>query len=108
MFVNKNVIYKKTPNPVFTEFPCDGGDNDGDDEVDGSNEDVCLDNVNAGDGERKVDLADLYNRGGGSNVGVDDVGGVNTNGGNDSDFANGDSKSDFGDDRGSGHHWYPR
>ena len=55
--------YRKNPNPVFTELPFDGADNDeGDDgEVDGSNKDVGLDKVNAGDGENKVDLGDVCN-----------------------------------------------
>ena len=60
----------------------DNGDNDdsNNDEVDRSNKDVGLDNVNAGDGENKVGHRDMY-RGSDSNddVGVDDVGGVNTN-----------------------------
>ena len=57
-------------------------------EVRGSNKDVCLDNVNAGDGENKVDLGDVYNGGGDSydDVGVDDVGWVNTNGDDDADL----------------------
>ena len=60
--------------------------------------------VNAGDGENKVDLGDVYNGGGNSNddVGVDDVGRVNTNGGDDADFGNSDSKFDCGADRGGG------
>ena len=78
MFINKNVRYRKNPIPVFTELLCDGGDNDEGDgvEVDGSNKDVGLDNVNAGDGKNKIDLGDMYNGGGDSNddVGVDDVG----------------------------------
>ena len=106
MFINKNVKYRKNPNPVLTELPCDGGDNDegDDDEVGGSIKDVGFDNINAGDGENKVDLGDVYNGGGDSNddVGVGNVGGVNTNGGDDADFGNGDSKFDCGDDRGSG------
>ena len=55
--------YRKNPNPVFTELPFYGFDNDeGDDgEVDGSNKDVGLDKVNAGDGENKVDLGDVCN-----------------------------------------------
>ena len=46
----------------------------------------------------------MYNGGGDSNddVGVDNVCGVNTNGGDDADFGNGDSKSDRDDGRGSG------
>ena len=49
--------------------------------MDVSNKDVGLDNVNAGDGEKKVDPGEVYNGGGDSNddVGVDDVGKVNTN-----------------------------
>ena len=78
MFVNKNVKYWKNPIPVFTKLPCDGDDNDEGEgvEVDGSNKDVGLDNVNAGDGKNKIDLGDMYNGGGDSNddVGVDDVG----------------------------------
>ena len=63
MFINKIVKYRKNPNPVFTELPFDGGDNDeGDDgEVDGSNTDAGLDKVNAGDGKNKVDLGDVCN-----------------------------------------------
>ena len=106
MFINKNVKYWKNPNPVFTEFPCDGGDNDAgeDDEVDGSNKDVDLDNVNAGDDENKVDLGGVYNGGGDSNdnVEVDDVGRVNANGGDDADFSNRDRKFDCGDHRSAG------
>ena len=86
----------KKPSPVFTELPCDGGDNDDGEgvEVDGSNKDVGLDNVNGGDGKNKVDLGDVYNGGGDSNNddGVDDVGRVNTNGGDAADLGNGDSK----------------
>ena len=72
--------------------------------MDGSNKNVGLDNINAGDGENKVDLGDVYNGGGDSNddVGVDNVFGVNTNGADDADFGNSDSKSDCDDDRGSG------
>ena len=95
MLINKNVKYRKNPNSVFTELPCDGRDNDeGDDEADGSYTDVGLDNVNAGDGENKVDLGDLYNGGGDSNddVEVNNVGGVTTYGGDDADFGNSDSK----------------
>ena len=46
--------------------------------MDGSNKDVGFDNVNAGDGENKVDLGDVYNGGGDidDDVGVDDVGRV--------------------------------
>ena len=106
MFVNKNVKYWKNPIPAFTKLPCDGDDNDEGEgvEVDGSNKDVGLDNVNAGDGENKVDLGDMYNGGGDSNddVGVDDVGRVNTNGGDDADFGNDDSKFDCGANRGGG------
>ena len=70
--------------------------------MDGSKKDVML--VNAGDGENKVDLGDVYNGGGNSNddVGVGDVGRVNTNGGDDADFGNSDSKFDCGADRGGG------
>ena len=98
MFKNKNVKYQKNPNSVFTKLLCDGGDNDegDDDEVDSSNKNVGLDNVNAGHGENKVDLVDVYNGGGDSNddAGVEDVGGVNINGGDDADFGNGDSRFD--------------
>ena len=62
--------------------------------MDGSNKDVGLDDINAGDGKNKVDLGEVYNGGGDSNddVGVDDVGKVNTNGGGDAaDFGDGDS-----------------
>ena len=80
MFINKNVKYWKNPIPISTELPCDGGDNDESEgvEVDGSNKDVGFDNVNAGDGENKVDLGDVYNGGGDidDDVGVDDVGRV--------------------------------
>ena len=106
MFTNKNVKYWKNPVPVFTELPCDVGDNDEGEgvEVDGSNKDVGLDNVNAGDGENKVDFDDVYNGGGDCNgdVGVDDVGRVNTNGGDTAGFGNGESKFDCGADRDSG------
>ena len=51
--------------------------------MDGSNKDVDLDDVNAGDGEKKVDFADVYN------------------GGDDADSGNGDSKFDCGADSGS-------
>ena len=46
--------------------------------MDGSNKDVGFDNFNAGDGESKVDLGDVYNGGGDINddVRVDDVGRV--------------------------------
>ena len=46
----------------------------------------------------------MYSEGGDSNddVGVGNVGGVNTNGCDDADFNNGDSKFDCGNDRGSG------
>ena len=96
MFINKNVRYWKNSVPVFTERPCDGGDNNEGEvvEVDGSNKDVGLDDINAGDGKNKVDLGEVYNGGGDSNddVGVDDVGKVNTNGGGDAaDFGDGDS-----------------
>ena len=76
MFINKNVKYCKKPVPVFTELPCDRGDNDEGEgvEVDRSNKNVRLDNVNAGGGENKVDLGDVYNDGGDSN---DDVGDSN-------------------------------
>ena len=106
MFIDKNVKYQKNPKPVLTELPCDRGDNDegNDDEVDGSIKDVGSDNVNAGDGENKVDLGDLYNGGGNSNddAGAGNVDGVKTNGGDDADFGDGDSKFDCGDDRDSG------
>ena len=106
MFINKNVKYWKNPIPVSTELPCDGGDNDESEgvEVDGSNKDVGFDNVNAGDGENKVDRGDVDNDGGNNNddAGVDDVDRVNPNGGDDADFGNGDSKFDCGNDRGSG------
>ena len=106
MFINKNVKHRKNSNPILTELPCDGSDNyeGDDDEVDGSIKDVGFDNVNAGDGENKAILSDVYNGGGDSNddVRVGNVGGVNTNGGYDVDFGNGDSKLDCGDDRGSG------
>ena len=106
MLVNKNVKYWTNPIPVFAKLPCDGDDNDEGEgvEVDGSNKDVVLDNVNAGDGENKVDLGDMYNGGGDSNdnVGVDDVGRVNTNGGDDADFGNNDSKFDCGANRRGG------
>ena len=99
MFINKNAKYWKNPIPVFTELPCDGGDNDeGEgDEVDGNNKDAGLDNVNAGDGENKVDLGNVYN--GGDSV---DVGRVNTNCGDDADFGNGDRKFNCDADRGGG------
>ena len=72
-------------------------------EVRGSNKDVCLDSVNAGDGENKVDLGDVYNGGGDSDddLGVDDVSRVNTNNGDDANFGNGDSKFDCGANIGS-------
>ena len=103
MFINKNVKYRKNPNPGFTELPCDRGDND-EGKVDGSIKDVGFDNVNAGDGENRVDLGDVYEGAGDSNddVGVGNVGEVNTNGGDDTDFSDGDSKFDCGDDSGSG------
>ena len=106
MFKNKNVRYRKNPNSILTKLLCDGGDNDegDDDEVDGSNKNLGLDNVNVVDDENKVDLADVHSEGSDSNddVGVEDVGGVNTNGGDDADFGIGDSKFDCGDDRNSG------
>ena len=72
--------------------------------MDGSNKDVDLDNVNAGDDENKVDLGGVYNGGGDSNdnVEVDDVGRVNANGGDDADFSNRDRKFDCGDHRSAG------
>ena len=106
MFINKNVKYRKKPIPVFTEFPSDGGDNDEGEhvEVDGSNKGVGLENVNADDGENKVDLGDVYNGGCDSDddFGVDDVGRVNTNDGVDADLGNGGSKFDCGVDGGGG------
>ena len=106
MFINKNVRYWKNPIPVFTELPCDGGDNNEGDgvEVDGSNKDVGLDNVNAGDGKNKVDFGDIYNGGGNSkdDVGVENFGRVNTNGSDDADFGNCDNKFDGGASRGGG------
>ena len=105
MFINENVKYWKNSIPVFTECSCDGGGNDWGEggEMDGSNKDVDLDDVNAGDGEKKVDFADVYNGGGDSSddAGVDDAGWVNTNGGDDADSGNGDSKFDCGADSGS-------
>ena len=52
----------------------------------------------------KFDLCDVYNGGGDSNddVGVDDIGRVNTNGGDAADFGNGDGKLDCDADRGGG------
>ena len=46
----------------------------------------------------------MYNGGGNSNddIGVDEVGRVNTNGGDDTDLGNGDSKFDCSADRGGG------
>ena len=72
--------------------------------MDGSNKGVGLDNVNAGDGENKVRLDDVYRDGGDSNdaVGVDDVGGVSTNGGGNAGFGDSDSKLGCGDDRNDG------
>ena len=72
--------------------------------MDGSNEDVGFDNVNALDGENKVDLGDMYSGGGDSNddVGVDNVSGIITNGGDNAEFVNGDSKFNCGDDRDNG------
>ena len=55
--------------------------------MDGSKKDVGLDNVNACN--NKVNLGDVYSGGGDSN---NDVGGVSTNGGDNADFSNGDSK----------------
>ena len=73
--------------------------------MDGSNKNVGLDNVrdgkeNPGDGEDKFDLDDVYNGVGDSNdnIGGDDVGGANSNDGDDANFGNGDSKFDCGDD----------
>ena len=106
MFINKNVKYRKNSIPAFTELPCDVGDHDEGEsvEVDASKKDVGLDNVNAGDGENKVDIGNVCNGGCNSNddVGVDDVGRVTTNGGHDADFGNSDSKFDCGADRGGG------
>ena len=106
MFINKNVKYWKNTIPVFTELPCDGGDSDEGqgDEMDCRNKDVGIDNINAGYGENKVDLGDMYNGGGDSSddTGVDDVGRANTIGGDDADFGNGDTKFHFVDDRGGG------
>ena len=106
MFINKDVKYWKSPILVFTEFTGVGGDNSESegDYVDGSNNDVCLDNVNAGDGENKVDLGDSNNGCDDSNddFGVDNVGRVNTNVGDDAGFGNGDSKFDCGDEKSGG------
>ena len=73
--------------------------------MNGSNEDVGLDNFNVGDGENKADLGDVHSGGCDSNddVGVDDIVWVNTNGGTDDNFGNGDSKFECGDDINSGH-----
>ena len=70
--------------------------------MDGSKKDVGLDNVNACN--NKVNLGDVYSGDGDSNndVGIDDVGGVSTNGGDNADFSNGDSKFECGDDRDGG------
>ena len=72
--------------------------------MDGNNKDVDLDDVNAGDGEKNVDFADVYNGGSDSSddAGVDDAGWINTNGGDDADSGNGDRKFDCGADSGSG------
>ena len=106
MFANKNVKYWKNTNPVLTELPCEGGDNDegDDDKVNGSIKDVRFNNVYASDGENKVDLGGVYNGGGDSNddVGFGNVGEVNTNGGYNPDFSNGDSKFDYGNDKEDG------
>ena len=68
--------------------------------MDDINNKVVLDNVNAGNGESKVDLCDLYS--GGSDCsddgGLDDVGGVDTNDADDGDCGDGDSKVNCGDD----------
>ena len=68
-------------NPVLTELPYDEGDNDESDhdQVGGSIKDVGFDNVNAGDGENKFDLADVYNGVVDSNddVGVGNIGEIN-------------------------------
>ena len=85
----------KKHNPCFHRTSCDGGDNDeGEgDEMDCRNKDDGLDNINAGYGESKVDLGDMYNGGGNSSDdnGVGDVGRANTIGGDDADFGNGDT-----------------
>ena len=94
----------KKHNPCFHRTSCDGGDNDeGEgDEMDCRNKDDGLDNINAGYGESKIDLGDMYNGGGNSSddTGVGDVGRANTIGGDDADFGNGDTKFHFVDDRG--------
>ena len=106
MFINKNLKYWINRTSVFTELLCDGGYNDKGEvvEEDGSNKDVSLDNANAGDGENKVNLVDVYDGGGDSNndVGVDDIGRVSTVGGDEADFGNGDTKFYCGTDRGGG------
>ena len=106
MFINKKVKYQKNANPVLTELPCDGGDNDegDDDEVDVNIKNFGFHNVNAGDGKNKVDLGDVCDGGCDSNddVGFGNVDGINTNGGDDADFGNDDSKFGCDDDRGSG------
>ena len=68
--------------------------------MNGSKRDVGVDNVNAGDGEKKVDLGNVCSCVGDKNddIGVDRVGWVNTNDGDDADCGDGDSKFDCGDD----------
>ena len=74
--------------------------------MDGSNKDkdVGLDDINADDGKCKVDLGNVHSCGGDSNDGggVDDIGGVYTNGGDDANCGEGDSKVSCGDLEGGG------
>ena len=67
--------------------------------MDGINNDVGLDDVDAGDGENKFDLGYVHGGGGdGNDAGVvHDIGGVDFNGGDDVCCGDVETKVDYGD-----------
>lgn len=66
--------------------------------MDGINNDVGLDDVNAGDGENKFDLGYVHGGGSDGNDGgvVHDIGGVDFNGGDDVCCGDVETKVDYG------------
>ena len=72
--------------------------------MDGSNKDVDLDNISAGDDKNEVNLPNVYTDSGDSNDdgGVDDLTWNDTNGADDANCSDADSKFVFGDDVDSG------
>ena len=68
--------------------------------MDGSNKDVDLDNINAGDDKNKVNLPNVYTDSGDSNDdgGVDGLTWDDTNGADHANCGDADSKFVFGDD----------